>query len=183
MKPKRLVQGLFVALILTGAAELTLNSHETASSPPKNPARPLLAAGGQGLFMGGLGPVGNVLTEEQRTSFRQAMEVQRETMRDTEGKLRDARKKLVEAGLDGTFDEAAVRKQALAVATLEAELSVIRVRAISQLQPPLSPEQIGKIKNGAAAPMRNLERPQPPGERRHNLTSTNRDENDLPLKR
>ena len=140
-------------------------------------------AGGQGVFMNGLGPVGNVLTEEQRVSFRQAMESQREKIRDLEPKLRDARKKLVEAGLDGTFDEAAVRAQALAVAALEAELSVLRARALSQLRPPLSPEQIEKVKSGFAAPPRNAERLQLLGERRHNLTSTNRDENDLPPKR
>lgn len=185
MKPKHLVQCLLGALALAGATELPLYSQETAPSPPRNSDRPTPIAGGQGFLMNGLGPVGSVLTDEQRASFRQAMEAEREKMRDTETKLRDARKKLIEAGLDGKFDEDAVRKQAMAVATLEAELSVIRARALSQLQPPLSPEQIEKVKNGFAALPRNAERLQPLGtaERRHNLTSTNRDENDLPLKR
>ena len=183
MKSQRIIQCLLAALALTGATEFTLHAQDAAS--PKNPDRPTPIAGGQGFFMNGLGPVGNVLTDEQRASFRQAMEAQREKMRDTETKLRDVRKKLIEAGLDGKFDEDAVRKQAMAVATLEAELSVIRARALSQLQPPLSPEQIEKVKNGFAALPRNAERLQPLGtaERRHNLTSTNRDENDLPLKR
>ena len=185
MKPKRFVQCLLAGLALTGAPRFVLQAQEDAPPPVKNPDRPALPAGSQAFFLSGLGPVGNVLTEEQRASFRRAMESQREKLRDTETKLRDARKKLLEASLAGTFDEAVVRPQALAVAALEADLSVIRAKALSQLQPPLSPEQVAKVKNGLAAPPRNAERLQPlaPAERRHNLTSTNRDENDLPRKR
>ena len=186
-KPKIIVQGLLLSLAITGATDFTLHSQEATPPMQKNPDRPAPAPGGQGFFMAGLGPVGNVFTDEQRVSFRQAMEAQREKMRDTETKLRDARIKLLEAGLAGKFDEAAVRQQALAVAALEAEASVIRARALSQLQPPLSPEQLEKIKSGlAAAPFRNgprnADRPGLAGERRHNLISTNRDANNLPPK-
>jgi len=185
MKPKFLGQGLLVALVLASTTQFTLHGQETASAPQKNSVRPMPALGGQGAFMAGLGPVANVLTGEQRASFRQAMESQREKMRDTEGKLRAARQKVFDGVLDGKFDEGSVREQALAVATLEAELAVIRAKALSQIQPPLSPEQIEKAKAAFAAVTRNAERLQPlaPAERRHNLTSTNRDENDLPRKR
>ena len=183
MKSKRIIQCFLAALALAGAPASTLHSQDVAPSPPKNPDRPTPMAGGQGLFMAGLGPLGNVLTEEQRTSFRQAMEAHREKMRDTETKLRDARQKLRLAGLDGKFDEAAVRQQALDIGALDAELAVIRARALSQIQPPVSPEQIQKAKNEFAVFSQNAERLRPLLERRHNLTSTNRDENDLPLKR
>src|SRR5450759_5186305 len=134
MKSKTLLQGLLASLVVSGATELKLNSQETNPPPQRIPGRPVLPQAGQGIFMAGLGPVGNVLTDEQRASFRQAMEAQREKLRDVETKLRAARRQLFATGLDGTFDEAAVRKQALAVASLEAEMAVIRAKAISQLQ-------------------------------------------------
>jgi uncharacterized membrane protein len=153
----------------------------------KIPDRVSSPQGGPGIFLAGLGPVGNVLTDEQRASFRQAMEAQREKMRDVETKLRVARRELLQAGLDGKFDETAVREQAMAVASLEAELSVIRAKAISQLQPPLSAEQIEKVKSGLSATVfrtgpRAGERLPPNAGRRRDLTPTNRDENDLPPK-
>jgi Spy/CpxP family protein refolding chaperone len=94
------------------------------------------------------------------------------------------------AGMDGTFDEAAVRKQAMAVANLEAELAVLRARALSQIQPALTPEQIEKIRNAAPAGLgaragapggaRGVDRP---AARRRALSDTPRDENNLPPKR
>jgi Spy/CpxP family protein refolding chaperone len=187
MKLKTLTRCLIAALALARVTELELNSQETAPPPQGPPGRPASPQGGQGIFMAGLGPVGTVLTDEQRASFRQAMDAQREKMRDVQTRLGAARRQLLETGLDGTFDEAAVRKQALEVASLEAELSVMRAKALSQLRPPLSPEQIEKVKIGlSAAPFRTGPRA---GERRppyalgqRDLTSTNRDENDLPPK-
>ena len=88
-----------------------------------------------------------VLTEEQRESFRQAMESQREQMRPFEEKLRDARKEMIAAGLAEKFDEDAVRKKALEVGKLEAELSVLRAKALTKVKPALSAEQIEQIKN------------------------------------
>ena len=181
MKSKTIIQCLLACLMISGATNFTLNSQETAP-PPRNPRQPAAFP-----FLPGLGPVANVLTEEQRASFRKAMEAQRETVRDLENKLRDARGKLFAQGLGEKFDEAAVRQQALAVATLEAEMSVARARALSQIQPPLSAEQIGKIKTGIAnAPQRPgfraEERLEQRRERRQSLTATNRDENDLPPK-
>ena len=50
-----------------------------------------------------------VLTEDQRQSLRSAMEAQREQSREIEGKLREARRELMKAGMIDKFDEAAVR--------------------------------------------------------------------------
>ncbi|TAL01262.1 MAG: periplasmic heavy metal sensor [Verrucomicrobia bacterium] len=88
-----------------------------------------------------------VLTEEQRESMRTAMQAQREKMQPIEEQMRAARKELAVAGLTGKFDEDAVREKALKVAKLEAELTVLRAKALSQIQPPLSAEQIEQIKN------------------------------------
>ena len=88
-----------------------------------------------------------VLTEEQRDSFRQTMEDQRDQMRGFEEKLRATRKEMIAAGLAETFDEDAVRKKALEVGRLEAELIVLRAKALAKVKPALSAEQIKQIKN------------------------------------
>jgi Spy/CpxP family protein refolding chaperone len=176
-----------VAVAVSGAADLKLNSQEASPPMQRNPDRPVPPQGGPGVFLAGLGPVGDVLTDEQRASFRQGMEAQREKTRGIETKLRAARRQLLEAGLDGKFDEAAVREQAMAVAALEAETAVMRAKALSQIKPPLSTEQIEKVKSTlAGGPGQFGARPggirTPDAAREHHLTSTNRDENDLPPK-
>lgn len=88
-----------------------------------------------------------VLTEEQRESLHAAMASQRDQMRDLEGKIRAARQALMKASLAEDFDEAAVRAKALEVGKLDAELAVLRAKALSKLQPPLSDEQIERISN------------------------------------
>lgn len=186
MKSKRIFQIALALLTVSGATNFTANSQP--AHPPANTNHPAPPPG-QGVFIAGFGAIGNILTEEQRVSFRQQMESQREPLRGIEMKLRDARAKALNAALERPINENAVRESAMAVASLEAEMSVIRAKAFAQIQPPLSPEQIEKIKSRVAgAPgrpaLRNLEheRAQPRPERRHNLTSTNRDENDLPPK-
>jgi Spy/CpxP family protein refolding chaperone len=123
-----------------------------------------------------------VLTEEQRTSLREAMEAQRDKMRELEEKLRDARREMFHTGLAEKFDEDKVRKTALEVGKLDAELAVLRARAFSKMKPPLSAEQIEKLKNppplegGEPRPeLRRDDRPR--GERPQRGP---RDENDLP---
>jgi Spy/CpxP family protein refolding chaperone len=130
-------------------------------------------------------PAFNVLTEMQRTSIAQIMQTQQEKVREIDSKLRDARRELFESGLNEKFDESVVRKQALVVAGLEAEQTVLRLKALSQVQPPLSPGQIEKLRNilqsnGGAQNLRPME--QRSNNRRRILQSTNRDENDLPAK-
>jgi len=88
-----------------------------------------------------------VLTEDQRESMRSIMASQRDEMRGIQEKMRVARKELLTASLAGKFDEEIVRAKALAVAKLEADLTVLRAKAMSQVQPPLSDEQIEQIMN------------------------------------
>jgi Spy/CpxP family protein refolding chaperone len=102
-----------------------------------------------------------VLTEEQRESMRSIMSSQRETMRDIQEKMREARKELLKASLAEKFEEDVVRTKALAVAKLEADLTVLRAKALSQVQPPLSERQIEQIVN---APQERMQ----PGEPRRN---------------
>jgi Spy/CpxP family protein refolding chaperone len=180
----------FAILLIIGVTAVTTRAQPTNSPRRDFPAgeRPFQQAGGPAGPFAGMGPVMNVLTEEQRASLTQSIQAQREKVRELETKLRSARQELATAGLDGKFDEDSVRKQAAAVANLEADMAVLRVKAISQIQPPLSPEQIEKIKSSAPAlPFRGAGlrggQPAPANPpRRSSLMSTNRDENDLPMK-
>jgi Spy/CpxP family protein refolding chaperone len=130
-----------------------------------------------GRFSPGFERVLNVLTDEQRASIREAMAADREKIRDLEQKIRESRKELFELGLREKFDEAAVREKANEAAKLDAEMTVLRVKAISKIQPPLTAEQIEKIKN--SAPPEAADRQPEPPRRRHDIP---RDENGLPLK-
>lgn len=177
---------LLAALI---ASTLTVPAQPAPDN--RNPERPAprrpLAGGerAEGFRPGGMGgqffPVlERVLTEAQRQSLREAMAGQREAMRGIEGKLRDARRELMQAGMIEKFDEATVRAKALALAQLEAELTVLRAKAFSQMQPALTPEQIEKVKNPPATEGGEA-RSEPP--RRPDRRSTGaRDEHDLPPK-
>ena len=119
-----------------------------------------------------------VLTEEQRASLREAMQGQREKLRDLEEQIRDQRQQLMLAGLTAKFDEEAVRKQALAVAKVEAEMTVLRAKAFSQIRPALSAEQIQKLKAAPAGTGPGSDQPETP-RRRPDIP---RDEHGLPLK-
>ena len=88
-----------------------------------------------------------VLTEDQRDSLRQTMESQREKMRGLQEKIRDARKALMTAALADEFKDEVVKAKALEVAKLEAEMSVLRLKAFSEVQPALSKEQLEKVLN------------------------------------
>lgn len=109
-----------------------------------------------------------VLTEEQRESLRAAAESQRDQVRGLQEKLRAARQALMRASLAEKFDEDAVRAKAMEVGRLDAELTVLRAKAMSKVQPPLSEEQIERISN---PPPREIEGPPGgpgPGPRRNN---------------
>lgn len=125
-----------------------------------------------------------VLTEEQRESFRDAMESHRAELRELEENLRVARRETFQASVAREFNEERVRQRAMAVARAEADLTVLRARALSQIKPPLSPEQIERLNNapllegGAPRPEFRRDGPQPP--RGDRPARGPRDENDLP---
>jgi Spy/CpxP family protein refolding chaperone len=137
---------------------LVLNSGLLAQAQPSpdNPDRPRPPRAQRGQPNGpearfqpgpGLALMERVLTEDQRESMRTIMASQREAMREMQDKMREARKELLKASLADKFDEEVVRAKALAVAKLEAEITVLRAKALSQVQPPLSDEQVEQIMN------------------------------------
>jgi Spy/CpxP family protein refolding chaperone len=174
MKPTGL--WLMLAILTSGAATaLEVQPTNPSSLRPGRPGQ--LPAAAMGRFAPGYERLMGVLTEEQRNSLRGALEDQREKVRELEEKTRDARKELFEAGLTEKFDEAAVRQKATAVAKKDAELIVLRMKAFSQMQPPLSAEQIQKLRNMTPGGVENR------GEPGRSRPDIKRDENGLPLKK
>ena len=152
-----------------------------AVAPAQNqPQRPQAFAAGARFFPA----LNRVLTEEQRQSLRAALESQRDKMPALEEKVRASRRALLDAAIGGKFDENLARQGAEASAGAEAELAVIYARALSQMQPPLSEQQVRQLKNfqpgqfqpqsgptAESAPEKHLELPPP----------LPRDTNDLPV--
>ncbi len=167
------------ATLLIGALGIAISAFgqtPNQSSDNASPRRQFGPAAG-GRFSAGFERVLSVLTEEQRASMREAMMADREKIRELEQKVRESRKELFELGLREKFDEAAVREKASQTAKLDAEMTVLRIKAISKLRPPLTAEQIEKIKSSSGPEMGDRQ-PEPP-RRRHDIP---RDENGLPLK-
>ena len=134
----------FLACFLVSA---TLHAQSTGGAnvnPSDNPAVSGIAIGG---------PVG-AMTDAQRASYQASLRAMHGQMAELEAKLRAAREDVLNTTLTTKFDENVIREKALAAARIEAELAVIRAKALSQVQPPLTAEQIEKIKSGRPGPMR-----------------------------
>jgi len=130
-----------------------------------------------------------VLTDDQRNSYRQALEAQRAKLRELETKMVEARKDLTAVSASAAFDENAVRTKAAYIGNIEVEMAVVRARALSQIQPPLTADQIERMKNTSFAgesPVRPREGAGAAGGAGDDSSvhpasrSTQRDENDLP---
>ena len=152
----------------------------TVAPAQNQPPRPLAFAAGGQIFSA----LNRVLTDEQRQSLRAALESQRDKLPPLEEKLRASRRALLDAAASGKFDENLVRQSAEASAGAEAELAVIYARALSQMQPPLSAQQLQQLKDfqpgqfqpqsgpaAASTPEKHLALPPP----------LPRDTNDLPV--
>lgn len=174
--------GLASALLL--AMPLAVTAQQAGGTPRtlgQRPAGALQAPGVAGLALGG--PIG-VLTDQQRASYEAAMNRQRGQMQELQAQLRVAREDFVTASVDQKFDENAMRQKALAAYRFEAEMAVLRAKALSEVQPPLTPEQIQKIKSGQPGPVRPLRpRQQLENSAPRNPARTNTDANGLPPKK
>ncbi len=167
-----------VALALSITATAAITQAQTNGVPrPRGP----LGAPNEAMFAGGLGRFGqerllSILTEEQRASLREITAGQWTKVRELEEKAREARRAMYETALVDKFKEEAVREKAAAVAKLDAELTVLRLKALSQIRPPLSAEQLQKV---SAPPMPADQTGNENPRRRPDIP---RDENGLPPK-
>jgi hypothetical protein len=109
---------------------------------PNRPQGGLMA----GRMAGGIERINAVLTPEQRESIRSLAAENREAATGLEQKLRDARQAMLEAALDKNTSEETMRQKLEAAAKLETELTLLRIKAFTKVEPPLSAEQIERIK-------------------------------------
>jgi Spy/CpxP family protein refolding chaperone len=129
--------------ICLAAIFIAVSCGSSKAQTPAQPQRPQNFVPGERFF-----PMLNrVLTDEQRESLRALAQAQRDQIRPLEEKLMAARRALLDAAVSGKPDDNLIRQNADALAKAESELTVIYVRAISQIKPPLTPEQIGQMKN------------------------------------
>ena len=179
MKSSLSIVPVFMAAMVL-ATPLALCAQESQLLPGQRLG--IVSTGAQGYALGG--PVG-VLTDQQRTSYEAAIARQRGRMMELQSQLRTARQDFVVASVDQKFDENALRQKAMAAYRIEAEMAVLRAKAMSEVQPPLTPEQIEKIKAGQPGQVRPL-RPRQQLENaapRNPSVSTNADPNGLPPKK
>jgi hypothetical protein len=176
-------------VLLTGvlaAAPLELTGQTIGTLPPINRVQPPKAPTimpGAGAPGSGLGGPAGVLSEPQRASYEAAVNHERGQMTDLQAKLRAARQDFLTSSLNQKFDENIVRQKAFVSARFEAELAVLRAKALSQVRPALTPEQIEKIKGSQPGPIPSPKRPQLERTPQHAPTSgTNQDANGLPPK-
>jgi len=181
MKLSPFVFRVFTPALLL-AMPLTVAAQQAGPAAPRGQRRGNPQLGVQGAALGG--PVG-VPDDQQRESYFAAMNRQRAQMIELEAKLRIAREDFVATSVDQKFDENVMREKAMAAYRIEAEMAVLRAKAMSEVQPPLTAEQIEKIKTGQPGPMRPL-RPRPQLENsapRAPAVNTNTDINGLPPKK
>jgi Spy/CpxP family protein refolding chaperone len=170
---------LFAALLFPSLGTSTFNGHAQETNPPAMIQRP--QPGGPNRLMDSA--VFGVLTPEQRGSIVRVLQEQQPKAREIQTRLRIVRQEMVSTALSGQFDDDAVRKLALEVANLEAELTVQRMKALSQVLPSLSPDQVEKIRNmGQIAPFQSLRPPESRPGRQRILQNIQRDQNGLPPK-
>src|SRR5215510_14412453 len=98
---------------------------------------------------GGFERVFSILTEEQRASFRQIMDKNREAVRNLEQKSAQARRELLEAALIDKFDETRVREKLNALTAIDVDLTMLRIKALSKMEPALTAEQLQKLRNSS----------------------------------
>jgi Spy/CpxP family protein refolding chaperone len=178
---------LISRLIIIGialAAPFALSAQEANAQVRRPPQKGIQSLNQQdiaGFALGG--PVG-VLTDQQRESYVAAMKNERPKLAELQSKVLAARQEMLVASVSGKFDENAIRQKALVAARYEAEMAVIRAKVFSQVQPPLTPEQIEKVKAGTPGPMRPMGRQQLERPAQHAPTAgTNQDANGLPPKK
>jgi Spy/CpxP family protein refolding chaperone len=173
--------GAIICLCICATALLAQAQDEKKNGPssPERRSDRFQGPGGYGPRMGGgFERVFGVLTEEQRTSFREAIEGDRQKVRELERKSSEARRELMEAALVDKFDEAKVREKLNALMKVDADLTMLRIKAISKIEPKLSAEQLEKLRS--AAQLDGAGGPQ--AERRSRRPEPDRDENGLPKK-
>ncbi len=89
----------------------------------------------------GGGGAGGILTQEQRTQLREAMRASQTDLAPLAEKLTAAQKEAVKAALAKDADEKTVRAKIEAVAKIQTDIAVLRLKAVKEIASTLTDEQ------------------------------------------
>ncbi|HKI70724.1 MAG TPA: periplasmic heavy metal sensor [Verrucomicrobiae bacterium] len=170
---KTFFYSIIVSVLLPG---FTLLSSAQESHAPRNFERGVPPRGIRSMAPGQR--LMSVLTPEQRASFRKATMAQRDKTRQLQQRLRSVRQELFAEALRSKVNEKAIRQRGAEVGKIEGELAVLRARTFSKIQPPLSHDQIQRLKR-TTSEMRPF-RAGPPRGAGPRGRAPRRDANDLP---
>ncbi len=144
--------GVAAAALLAVAATPLASAQNTNGGPPPFMGRGLRGGpppnGGPGGLMGLMPPMLNRLnlSDQQREQVRAIADTHRDEAQTLFNNERQAHEALQAAITSGTFDEGAVRQQAMTVGQIEADVAVLRARVFSEVFQVLTPEQQSQLK-------------------------------------
>ena len=93
-----------------------------------------------------------ILNDEQGQSLREKMEASREAMAELGKKLLEKRRGMMGLVLAQPVDKKAIRAAFKELAKMESEIAIIRAEMIAGIKPPLSKEQLEKLKQPPRRP-------------------------------
>ncbi len=73
-------------------------------------------------------------------------------MTELNTKLQAVDREIFEAMYSDKLDEKLVREKVQAAASISADISLLRAKAFSEIQPPVTPDELAKFKAAATAP-------------------------------
>jgi uncharacterized membrane protein len=189
MQSKIVTSFLMAGVLFTRAAVLHAEQTNTpaATAPGANPAPP--GQGGNaaqpprmrplpGAPMGG--PM-SVLTEEQLASYKKNITDKQAEMMELNSRRQAARQEISHLVLSPKLDENLIRQKIMDEAKIEADLAIMQAKAFAEIQPPLSDEQLEKLKE-TQAPRMPMIRPGQTPPAAPSTTATNRDQSGAPGK-
>jgi hypothetical protein len=182
MQSKILTSFLMAGVLITGGlasrAEQTNAPAATPpganSAPPQQTLQPRMRPL-PGASMGG--PMA-VLTEEQRASYQK--NIPSSEMMELYSKRQAARLEIGQMMYAPKVDENLIRQRIMEEAKIEADIAILQAKAFAEVQPPLTDEQIDKVKQ-MLAPRQPMIRPTPPPTT-PSTTVTNQGQSGLPGK-
>lgn len=101
----------------------------------------------------------SVLTEAQRNSYQENMKATRDKLMELRMQVNAMQREIFETTLTNKWDENLIREKAMAQARIEAEMTVLNAKAFAEIQPPLTAEQIEKLKSPPAPMIRPMPAP------------------------
>ncbi len=94
--------------------------------------------------------MGGFLTQDQTAKMRQSMQGSQAELTQLNEKLSAAQKEAIKAALDKGADEKAVRAKIEAVAKIQTDIAMLRLKAVKEIAPTFTDEQKTQMENRPA---------------------------------